>query len=74
MEHLENKKVMVVGGSRGLGAAISRAAAAGGAKVLTIGRSSTDLDKLAGANDAIDTLACDMTSEDAPARVMEAAF
>jgi 3-oxoacyl-[acyl-carrier protein] reductase len=63
--HLADRRYLVAGGSRGLGAAIARSLAAEGARVAVVARSSADLDAVA---DAIGgtAVAADLTERDGP--------
>jgi NAD(P)-dependent dehydrogenase (short-subunit alcohol dehydrogenase family) len=72
MAALNGKKVVVVGGSRGVGRAIVTAAHAAGAEVLAVSRGAESLAHLAEEMPAIATLALDATGEAAPATVFAA--
>jgi NAD(P)-dependent dehydrogenase (short-subunit alcohol dehydrogenase family) len=69
---LENKNVVVIGGSRGLGRVIVRTAKDEGAKVLAVGRRPDSLGETAREVSGVQTLSLDATHEDAPDRVFEA--
>jgi NAD(P)-dependent dehydrogenase (short-subunit alcohol dehydrogenase family) len=71
MVALQNKNVVVVGGSRGLGRVIVEMMRAEGARVLAVGRDRASLDRLAAGAPGVETLALDATREDAPERVFE---
>src|SRR3954469_93489 len=63
---LKNKRILVTGASRGLGAAIARAVAAEGARVALVARASDDLHKVAMETGGIE-VAADLTTSDGPA-------
>jgi NAD(P)-dependent dehydrogenase (short-subunit alcohol dehydrogenase family) len=63
---LSGKRLIVVGGSSGMGLAIAKAALAEGAEVTIVGRSATKLNKAAtdlGGNGRLNTFECDITCE-----------
>jgi NAD(P)-dependent dehydrogenase (short-subunit alcohol dehydrogenase family) len=66
---LHGKKVVVIGGSKGLGRAIVAATHAQGAQVLAVARQAEPLKQLADAFPGIHVLALDASSERAPATV-----
>jgi NAD(P)-dependent dehydrogenase (short-subunit alcohol dehydrogenase family) len=68
---LQDKNVVVIGASRGLGRTIVTALATAGARVLAVARQAEPLKQLAAAFPAVQTLALDATEESAPARVFE---
>jgi NAD(P)-dependent dehydrogenase (short-subunit alcohol dehydrogenase family) len=65
----QDKNVVVIGGSRGLGRSIVAAAAAEGARVLAVARQEEPLQQLAAELPGVQTLALDATEEGAPAQV-----
>lgn len=67
---LKGKRVVVLGGSRGVGLEIAERASAQGARVLAVARTEHDLDSLA--KRGMDTLALDATAETAPKTVFQA--
>lgn len=68
-QHLHGKKVVVIGGSKGLGRAIVAATHAQGAQVLAVARKAEPLKQLADAFPGVHVLALDGSSERAPATV-----
>jgi NAD(P)-dependent dehydrogenase (short-subunit alcohol dehydrogenase family) len=71
MLSLSGKKVVVIGGSRGVGRQITEAAARNGARVLAVARQAGPLGQLRNEVSGIDVLALDATDETAPAKVFE---
>jgi NAD(P)-dependent dehydrogenase (short-subunit alcohol dehydrogenase family) len=69
MVSLSGKKMVVIGGSRGLGRYIVEAATRSGAQVLAVARKHAPLEQLAHEIPAVQTLALDATHEDAPSKV-----
>ncbi len=69
MRVLSGKKVVVVGGSRGVGRRIVEAAAQEGARVMAVARQGPGLRQLADEIQGAETLALDATADDAPAAV-----
>jgi NAD(P)-dependent dehydrogenase (short-subunit alcohol dehydrogenase family) len=72
MAALNGKKVVVIGGSRGLGRVIVAAVEAEGARVLAVARQAEPLSQLSRQLPRVKTLAIDATDEKAPATVFEA--
>ena len=72
MSSLQDKNVVVIGGSRGLGRVIVEAALSEGARTLAVARHREALDKLSADLPTIAILAIDATREDAPERVFAA--
>lgn len=74
---LKDKKIIVTGGTRGIGFAIAEACAAEGAAVSVCGRSAESLaaakDKLSAHGGTVHTAACDVADPDAVAAYIEAA-
>jgi NAD(P)-dependent dehydrogenase (short-subunit alcohol dehydrogenase family) len=68
-QRLHGKKVVVIGGSKGLGRAIVAATHAQGAQVLAVARKAEPLKKLADAFSGVHVLALDASDERAPATV-----
>ena len=68
---LTGKKVVVIGGSRGVGRRIVEAASRDGAKVLAIARQEIALRRLAREVCGVDFLSLDATEENAPSKVFE---
>jgi NAD(P)-dependent dehydrogenase (short-subunit alcohol dehydrogenase family) len=71
METLQNKNLVVIGASRGLGRKIVIAGQESGAHVLAVARRPGPLAELSAEQPAVRTLALDATEEDAPERVFE---
>ena len=71
MSSLAGKKVVVIGGSRGVGRQIVEAAARNGARVLVVARQAGPLGQLFNEVSGIDVLALDATDETAPAKVFD---
>lgn len=69
MQLMVGKKVVVVGGSRGVGRRIVELAAGTGAQVLAVARGAEGLESMAQAWPGVDTLALDAREADAPAKV-----
>jgi 3-oxoacyl-[acyl-carrier protein] reductase len=63
---LKDKRILVTGASRGLGAGIARAVAAEGARVAVAARASDDLEQVASETRGV-AVAADLTSSDGPA-------
>jgi 3-oxoacyl-[acyl-carrier protein] reductase len=63
---LKNKRILVTGASRGLGAAIARAAATEGARVAVVARASETLTEVATETRGV-AVAADLTARDGPA-------
>ena len=63
---LENKNVVVIGGSRGVGRVIAQMAYRAGAKVLVVARRADSLEEFAREIPGIQTLRADATEEEAP--------
>jgi 3-oxoacyl-[acyl-carrier protein] reductase len=70
---LKNKRILVTGASRGLGAAIARAVAAEGARVAVAARASDDLQNVATDTGGI-AIAADLTTSDGPAEAANRAI
>ena len=68
---LTGKKVVVVGGSRGVGRRIVEMAIGNGARVLAVARQQAPLQQLAQAAPGAEVLALDATDEAAPAKVFD---
>jgi NAD(P)-dependent dehydrogenase (short-subunit alcohol dehydrogenase family) len=69
---LTGKKVVVIGGSRGVGRRIVEAASRNGARVLAVARQEVPLKKLAEEVEAVQILPLDATDDGAPAKVFGA--
>jgi NAD(P)-dependent dehydrogenase (short-subunit alcohol dehydrogenase family) len=69
MDSLTGKKVVVIGGSRGVGRAIVESAHAAGARVLAVARREEALRRLAAEIGGVETLSLDAADEDAPRQV-----
>jgi NAD(P)-dependent dehydrogenase (short-subunit alcohol dehydrogenase family) len=69
MASLSQKKLVVIGGSRGVGRQVVIAARCKGARVLAVARESVPLQQLAREAPQTEILALDAADEDAPARV-----
>jgi NAD(P)-dependent dehydrogenase (short-subunit alcohol dehydrogenase family) len=72
MISLEGKKMVVIGGSRGIGRRIVEAGIRNGAQVLAVARQEAPLEQLADEVPAVETLALDATEEHAPSKVFNA--
>lgn len=72
MISLEGKKMVVIGGSRGIGRRIVEAGIRNGAQVLAVARQEAPLQRLAHEVPAAETLALDATEEQAPSKVFNA--
>jgi NAD(P)-dependent dehydrogenase (short-subunit alcohol dehydrogenase family) len=72
MLSLQNKNIVVIGGSRGVGRRIAEAGMRAGARVLAVARQEKFLQQLAQEVPGIEVLALDAKNEDAPARVFAA--
>src|SRR5882672_10133312 len=70
---LKDKRILVAGGSRGIGAAIARAVAAEGARVAVVARHPDDLDKVAKETGGV-AVTADLTSSDGPAEAATGAI
>lgn len=68
---LRDKRVVVLGASRGVGRAIVQRASAEGARVLAVARQASGLAALAKETRGVDTLALDASSEAAPGEVLQ---
>jgi NAD(P)-dependent dehydrogenase (short-subunit alcohol dehydrogenase family) len=68
---MAGKKVVVVGGSRGVGRQIVEAAVREGARVLAVARQDDPLRRLAREVPGVEVLSLDATEESAPSRVFE---
>jgi NAD(P)-dependent dehydrogenase (short-subunit alcohol dehydrogenase family) len=66
---LHDKRVVVLGASRGVGRAIVQQASAAGAQVLAVARQARGLAELAESTPGVETLALDAASEAAPRKV-----
>jgi 3-oxoacyl-[acyl-carrier protein] reductase len=70
---LKDKRILVAGASRGLGAAIARAVAAEGARVAVVARQSDDLEKVAKETGGV-AVPADLTSSEGPAEAATGAI
>src|SRR6185503_16638512 len=70
MRILEGKLALVTGGGRGIGAAVARALAGAGARVVVCGRKRADLDALAGEISG-EAIACDLADRAATDAMLE---
>jgi 3-oxoacyl-[acyl-carrier protein] reductase len=70
---LKDKRILVTGGSRGLGAGIARAVAAEGARVALVARASDDLEKVATETRGV-AVPGDLTTSAGPAGAVETAI
>ncbi|MGH6677943.1 MAG: SDR family NAD(P)-dependent oxidoreductase [Bradyrhizobium sp.] len=70
---LRDKRVVVLGASRGVGRAIVQCASSEGAQVLAVARQASGLTELAKETSGVDTLALDAASEAAPGEVLRRA-
>ncbi len=71
MSPLAGKNVVVIGGSRGVGRQVAKAALAVGARVLVIARSDGPLQTISREAPGIEVMALDATDAGAPARVFD---
>jgi len=71
MHALTGKKVVVIGGSRGVGRQIVEAASRSGARVLAVARRQDSLRQLADEVSGVGVLSLDATDESAPAKVFD---
>ena len=74
MGRLEGKIAIVTGAASGIGAASARLFADEGAQVLAVDRPGPATDEAHAGIDAISPFGCDLTGEDAPARIVDAAL
>jgi len=70
---LKDKRILVAGASRGLGAGIARAVAAEGARVAVVARASDDLQKVAAEIKGV-AVPADLTTSDGPAQAARGAI
>jgi len=73
MIDLSGKRAIVTGAGNGIGLAISRAFAEQGAAVLAVDQDANDLEAALGAQDRVSTLVADVSADDAPASIVDAA-
>ena len=73
MSKLEGKRAIVTGAGNGIGLAISRAFAEQGAVVLAVDQDANDLQAAFGAQDSVSTLVADVSADEAPASIVDAA-
>jgi NAD(P)-dependent dehydrogenase (short-subunit alcohol dehydrogenase family) len=71
MHSLSGKKMVVIGGSRGIGRRIVEAGIRNGAQVLAVARQETPLQQLAQGMPGVEILALDATDENAPSKVFD---
>lgn len=71
MVSLQNRNMVVIGGSRGIGRRIVEAGIRNGAHVLAVARQEAPLQQLALEVPGVETFALDATDEDAPSKVLE---
>ena len=71
MVSLSGKKMVVIGGSRGIGRRIVEAGIRNGAQVFAVARQEAPLQQLAHEVPGVETLALDATDENAPAKVFD---
>jgi len=72
MVSLSGKKMVVIGGSRGIGRRIVEAGIRNGAQVFAVARQEAPLQQLAHEVTRVETLALDATDENAPSKVFDA--
>lgn len=73
MSAFTGKNIVVIGGSRGVGWQVVKAAARGGGRVLAVAREQGPLDALKRDMPGVEILALNASDERAPARVFEGA-
>jgi NAD(P)-dependent dehydrogenase (short-subunit alcohol dehydrogenase family) len=71
MHSLSGKKMVVIGGSRGIGRRIVEAGIRNGAQVFAVARQEAPLQQLAHEVPGVETLALDATDENAPSKVFD---
>jgi NAD(P)-dependent dehydrogenase (short-subunit alcohol dehydrogenase family) len=71
MVSLSGKKMVVIGGSRGIGCRIVEAGIRNGAQVFAVARQEASLQQLAHEIPGVETLALDATDENAPLKVFD---
>lgn len=75
MATIADRKIVIIGGSSGIGLGVAAAALSGGADVVIVGRSAERLqaaERTLGADDKVSSFAADMTNEAEIARMFEA--
>ncbi|HEU5093665.1 MAG TPA: SDR family NAD(P)-dependent oxidoreductase, partial [Reyranella sp.] len=73
MTRLAGKIAIVTGAASGIGAASAKLFAEEGARVLAVDRPESDIDSVHAGSNAITPFKADITADDAPARIVEAA-
>src|SRR6185437_13167019 len=73
MTRLAGKIAIVTGAASGIGAASAKLFAEEGAQVLAVDRPESDIDSVHAGRNAIAPFKADITADDAPARILEAA-
>ena len=73
MARLAGKIAIVTGAASGIGAASAKLFAEEGARVLAVDRPESDIDSVHAGSNAITPFKADITADDAPARIVEAA-
>lgn len=74
MGQLKDKIAIVTGAASGIGEASARLFAEEGAQVLAVDRPESAIDQAHAGNDAITNFACDLTTKEAPGRIVAAAL
>jgi NAD(P)-dependent dehydrogenase (short-subunit alcohol dehydrogenase family) len=74
VSRLSGKIAIVTGAASGIGAASAKLFADEGAQVLAVDRPQSAIEQVHAGNNAIAALACDITGEDAPKRIVAAAL
>ena len=74
MSRLAGKIAIVTGAASGIGAASAKLFADEGAQVLAVDRPESDIEKVHGGSNAVAPFKADITADDAPKRIIDAAL